>query len=289
MKPMIPIQGLGQACQRGQALAEFVIVALFFLVPLFLALVALGKLSDVRHATAMAARYATWERTVWYEAGGGRFDDINAPNTKSGVQIHAEAVVRVFNDRSRTASVIADADRNATGFANGTDPMWRDNAGQAYLRDFDQAGSVLARVAPSTDVAGRALGLIGGLSLPPGVVGTLAPPLPADTMATAEITLSGIARDSQAYQRLWPQASVWREPWQGLDFSAGGAIVSNTWGANGASATRDMVALSTPTAQGLGTLVGTTVNAAILTWDPAMNKVDLGKIDVDVVPGDRLQ
>ncbi|WP_379681098.1 hypothetical protein [Massilia consociata] len=275
--------------QNGQALAEMIVVALFFLVPLFLAIVALGKFTDVQHTTQMAARYAAWERTVWYEAGSGRFDDINAPNRKSAAQINAEIAARVFNDRSRNTSVIADTDRNATGFVNGTDPLWRDNAGVVFLRDFQQAGSALGRSRPRTDVAGAAFNLVGGLSLPPGVVGTLVPPLPADTMASATVSLREMARDSQAYQRLWPRAGVWVDDWAGLDFSATGAVVSNTWGANGSGGTKGVVALSVPTAQGLGTLVGTTVNAAILTWDPLMPKVDLGRIEVDVVPEDRLR
>jgi len=275
--------------QRGQALVEVVVVALFFLVPLFLAIVALGKFTDVQHTTNMASRYAAWERTIWYETGGGRFNDINAPNRKSAGQIRSEIAARVYNDRSKTTSVIADTDRNASGFVNGIDPMWRDNAGVAFMRDFTQTSAGVTQARPDTDLAGAAFGLIGALPLPAGVVGTLVPPLPSDTMASATVSLREVARESQAYQRLWPRTGVWVDTWAGLDFTATGGIVSNTWGANSSRGTKDMVALSVPTAQGLGTLVGTTVNAAILTWDPLLSKVDMGKIDVDVVPEDRLR
>lgn len=275
--------------QGGQALVEVIVVALFFLVPLFLAIVALGKFSDVQHTTNMAARYTAWERTVWYEAGGGQFNDVNAPNRKSAAQIRSEIAARLFNDRSTTTSVIADTDRNASGFVNGTDPMWRDNDGVAFMGDFHQASAGVTQARPQTDVAGAAFGLVDALPLPSNVVGTLAPPLPSDTMASATVSLREMARASQAYQRLWPRAGVWGDAWAGLDFTATGGIVSNTWGANGSTGTRDMVALSVPTAQGLGKLVGSTVNAAILTWDPLMPKVDMGRIDPDVVPGDRLR
>lgn len=275
--------------QAGQALAEMVVVALFFLVPLFLAVVAMGKFTDVQHTTSMAARYAAWERTVWYEAGGGTFNDINQPNRKNAGQIQAEMAMRVFNDRSTNASIIKDTDKNMSAFGNGIDPMWRDNAGARFLTEFRQASTAVANSAPKRDVVGHALAAFDKLPLPPGVVGTLAPPLPNDTMAAATVTLSEVARSSQAYQRLWPRTSVWQEEWRGLDFSATGAIVSNTWGANSSRGTRDMVALSVPTAGGLGTMVQETVRVAIGTWDPLAGTPDLGKIAVDVVPEDRLK
>lgn len=275
--------------QHGQALVEMVVAGLFFLVPLFLAVVAFGKFLDVQHTTNMGSRYAAWERTVWYEAGGGQFNDINAPNRKSAAQIHAELAARVFNDRSRNVSVIADTDKNATAFVNGTDPLWRDNANVAYLRQFDQASTGLANSQPDRDAAGRALEVIGAVPLPPSVSGSLVPPVPTDTMAVATVSLREVARDSQAYQRLWPRDGVWTAQWRGLDFKATGGIVSNTWGANGSRGTRDMVAQSVPTAQGLGKAVDKIVGAGIKAWDSDAPDVELGRIAPDVVPGDRLR
>lgn len=57
------------ARQRGQAMAEFVVItagvlmALFVIVPLF------GKVLDMRHQTQQASRYVAWERTVWFDQG----------------------------------------------------------------------------------------------------------------------------------------------------------------------------------------------------------------------------
>lgn len=267
-----------------------VVAGLFFLVPLFLAVVVIGKFIDVQHTTNMGSRYATWERTVWYEAGGGQFNDINAPNRKSAGQIHAELAVRLFNDRSRNVSVISDTDKNATTFANGIDPLWRDNANVGFLRQFNQAGTTITNDTPKRDAAGRALDLLDAVPVPPAVVGSLVPPVPTDTMATTTVSLREVARDSQAYQRLWPQSSVWSAPWRGLDFRAPGGIVSNTWGANGSGATRDMVALSVPTAQGLGKKIVGAVEDGMRLWDSDLpKKLDVGKIAVDVVPQDRLR
>ncbi|HWT71543.1 MAG TPA: TadE family protein [Oxalicibacterium sp.] len=50
----------------GQAMVELVIVAGFVLVPLFLAIPLIGKYLDMRSSAVQAARYAAWERTVWY-------------------------------------------------------------------------------------------------------------------------------------------------------------------------------------------------------------------------------
>lgn len=54
--------------QRGQSLVEFSVAAMFVLVPIGLGLPYLAKVADARHNMHEAARYAAWERTVWYEA-----------------------------------------------------------------------------------------------------------------------------------------------------------------------------------------------------------------------------
>lgn len=272
----------------GQALVEFLVAAMFFLGPLLLAIIALGKLADVRHATLMAARYAAWERTVWYEDSGSKFAAINGANQKSAARINNEIAVRLVNDRS-SATVIRNTDRNATRFANGIDPMWHDFSHHAFLDRYDQQDSAIAQQAPQRDYAGEAVAAIEAVPLPSGVTGTRAPPVPTGTMAVVTVSLRRIAYNSPAFQRLWPRDGVWMQPWTGLDFSAPGAIVSNTWSANGSAATHAMVAQSVPTAQGLGTGVGTVVNAAMTAWDPLAPAVEFGKIAPDVVPADRLR
>ena len=60
-------------------------------------------------------------------------------------------------------------------------------------------------------------------------------------------------------------------------------------GANGSSGTRDMVARSVPTAQELGAVVRA-AKAGIEPWDAvAASGIDVGRINVDVVPDDRLR
>lgn len=55
--------------QRGQAMAEFVVVATFFIVPLLLCMTYLARVEDSRFRIHESARYAAWERTVWYRSG----------------------------------------------------------------------------------------------------------------------------------------------------------------------------------------------------------------------------
>lgn len=273
----------------GQALVEFIVAAVFFLAPLFLAIVALGKFSDVQHTAHMAARYATWERTVWYDDAGGKFNDINGSNQKSALAIDHEVAARIINDRSSAATVIKKDDRNATSYLNGIDPMWHDAEHKPLLDNYNQQALALTRGTPSSNVAGAALAGVAALPLPTGVTGTIVPPVPNDTLAQVTLSFREIGRGSAAYQRLWPKAEVWGEDWKGLDFSARGAILSNTWYANGSGATRGMVAESVPTAKGLGHSVNLVVNGAKLVWDPLSPPVDFGRIAPDVVPGDRLK
>lgn len=275
--------------QRGQAMVEFIVAALFFLVPMFLAIVVLGKFSDVQHTSNMAARYAAWERTVWYDDTGTKFGTINAANHKTTPQIANEISMRLINNRASAVTVIKNTDRNATSFANGTDPMWKDNEGKAYLDDYTQKTAAITRETPNTDIVGGAVNLITSLPLPSAVTGTIAPPVSNDTLAVATFSLNKMAQNSQAYRRLWPKSTVWVADWTGVDFAATGAILSNTWYANGSGSTKLMVEEMVPMAKGLGDVVGAAANISRLTWDPLSPAVDFGKVAPDVVPADRLR
>lgn len=268
---------------RGQAMVEFLVAAMFFLVPLFLAIAALGKFIDVQHEAEMASRYAAWERTVWYEDNGGAFDAINQPNHKTMASINNEIGARLLNDRSTNATVIRDTDKTASSFVNGIDPMWRDAQGTAYLDTYAQLVTTLASEAPKTDVAGEVLSTLGAINVK-GVLGFV-PPVPTNTLAVANVTLTSVGAKSEVYQRLWADAPAWA----GLEFSANGAILSNTWSANASGATRAMVAATVPTAGALGAVV-TAAKVGLAVWDPSIPaRIEVGKIAVDEVPDDRLK
>lgn len=273
--------------QSGQAMVEFLVAAMFFLVPLFLAIAAVGKFIDVQHTNDMAARYAAWERTVWYDDDiGKKFYTSNHANQKSSAEINSEIAARVLNDRSTTATVIKDADKTATSFINGIDPMWRDPAGTVYLRDYSQLTVTVTKEAPKKDIAGGVLGLLSSVGVMDDAIGSLVPPVQTDTLAIANVTFNKVAKSSGAYQRLWLSTPVWT----GVDFESTGAILSNTWYANSAVGTKAMVAESTPTAKYFGKALKAGAIAGIVTWDPmAIVGIDVGKISVDEIPSDRLK
>lgn len=75
--------------QRGQSLVEFSVAAMFVLVPIGLGLPYLAKVADARHNMHEAARYAAWERTVWYEAH-------DKYHLKSNADIKNEVSVRIL-------------------------------------------------------------------------------------------------------------------------------------------------------------------------------------------------
>ena len=272
--------------QQGGALIEFVVIAMFVLVPMYLAVQALGKFADVRSVANNAARYAAWEKTVWHEETTSDFSKINTPNQKSTLSIHNEMLVRVFNDRAAGLKY-ANTDKAATTLAKGTDPLWRDTAGTALLSNPASIGLTAKYEKPSKDILGSAIGLINKVAVP-SITGTLAPPVPIDTLAVVSFNLDKVGDKSEVYKRLWSKKAGMTADWVGLDYTASAAILSNSWAANAAGGTKGMVAKSVPTANGLGTAVTVATAAALLAWDPTeIPRLDLGRIAVDVVPADR--
>lgn len=267
---------------HGQAMVETLVAAMFFLVPLFLAVAALGKFIDVQHSADMGARYAAWERTVWYESGG-TFASINKPNQKSGSAINGELAARVLNDRSSATSIVKDNDKNVTTLVNGLDPMWRDMAGKAFLEQYNHLSVAQSSEVPAKDLPGAILSKLAAVKV--GSLLSFVPPLPNNTLAVADVSFKKVGATSEVYQRLWPLAPAWA----GLDFTATGAVLSNTWASNGAAGSHGMVEPMVPTAQGLGAAI-TAARVGIGTWDPAaVIGLEVGKISVDEVPEDRLK
>ena len=264
-------------------------IAIFVLVPLSLAVQALGKFADVRSTIASAARYAAWERTVWSDDSSTAFAKHNAPNQKSTEAIRNEVRNRIFNGRETSSLQYKNTDKTAATFTNGTDPLWRDTAGTAFISDPANIAANITKETPSKDFLGKAISLINSISVP-SITGTLAPPVPTDTLISATITLKNVSATSEVYKRLWSKKEGLPTDWAGLDFTATGAVLSNSWAANSSDGTKKMVAESVPTANTLGTAVEVATKAVMLAWDPLLApRLDLGKIGVDVVPVDRLK
>ena len=275
--------------QRGAAMVEFIVGAVFFMVPLYLATQALGKFADVQQTANSAARYAAWEKTVWFEDTSSRFQSHNAVNQKTTTQIRAEILARVLNDR-RTGLIYKDTDKGAITLVNGQDTLWQDSAGTDYMSDISTTTLTSRYDRPTRDATGAAIDLINTISIP-NITGTLAPPVPVNTMASTTFTLKDVAKDSAVYKRLWSRDSGLPDDWIGIDFEGRSGILTNTWSANASGGTKQMVEDSVPTASDtLKPILTTATIVALAAWDPiAASQIEYGKVAPDVVPKDRLK
>ncbi len=115
MKTLVPMQ--------GQAMTEFVVSVAFAFLPLFVLVPTLGKVIDIQHKNQLAARYAAWERTVWFDDTSGRNrDDFvttpaswNSPSEGGWVAVRdeeeiANSLVNRFFITPRGVAKITDAD-----------------------------------------------------------------------------------------------------------------------------------------------------------------------------------
>ncbi len=114
--------------QRGQALTEFLVVALA-LVPLFLLMPLIAKYQDISHATQMASRYVAFDAFT-------RNDSVSS--WKPEAQLADEVRRRFFgNDDApvKTNDV-------AGNFLSDQNLFWRDPNGGALIRNFETDVSV---------------------------------------------------------------------------------------------------------------------------------------------------
>lgn len=109
--------------QRGQALSEFLAVALA-LVPLFLLIPMIAKYQDVAHMTHVATRYMAFDATTRNDVGGG---------WKPEHRLAAEVRRRFF---ANDDAPIKTADR-AGNFDAHRNAFWRTTANGPLIRDID--------------------------------------------------------------------------------------------------------------------------------------------------------
>lgn len=75
--------------QRGQGMVEFGVAAAFFIVPLLIGIVWLARVESTQQHLHQAARYAAWERTVWYRSGSTYV-------TKTDTDVAREITKRIY-------------------------------------------------------------------------------------------------------------------------------------------------------------------------------------------------
>jgi muconolactone delta-isomerase len=137
--------------QAGQSLPEFA-VGMLVLVPLFLGVMVIGKLSDTNAYVTQGARYQAWEKAV-------------VPNTaKSAATLDKEAMNRLMTNESTLIRTQDDL-LTTTGYQK---PLWRahgnaNNLSLRYVANTD-AGSVTEVEAQAAPQGGSGSAIVSSLN-----------------------------------------------------------------------------------------------------------------------------
>lgn len=262
--------------QDGQAIVEFIVAATFFLIPLYLIIIALGKFGDVQAGASQAARYVAWERTVWLDDASWR-SRMATGNQKTTAEMRSEIAQRVVGD---TRLTIAANDKSRNSLSNGQLAMWRDGKGQDLLERYQdltltESGRALTVTQCPTCATPAALN-VAGLTVGINV--------PQNNMVVANAGIQ-VARNSAALQRLFPSYTGFN----GLQLSDQVALLPNEWMANGrdgvTAVVKDAVPTATPAIKG----VMTAAVAPMMPFAWEVIPLKIGDIRPDEVPADRLR
>ena len=309
----------------GQAMTEFLIVASFALVPLFLGISLLAKYIDIKQTNIQASRYQAWEYTVWFandsEPMTG-FDAVDQP-IKSTAFTQLETQRRFFTATGDENSTLPIAATDGTlGWSTGTaNPLWTDHMGTRLyqgsagatnsLRSSEDTptlpivGDVMNTMFDVIDFAFSAIGDL--MSLVGSSVGFTA----INTEGYAESDLSmqvainptfvnidSIHFDRQASDELGGGT---------LDFSTSASVLSDAWNAGGVEHTYNQAGGTVPTvllSELLDAIPGFEAVWNVVTilspelrlcnpggiWGPNdKGSLWLGYIDIDAVHPDRLE
>lgn len=270
----------GSHQQRGQAMTEFVVGSVLFLLPLFLIIPMLGKYADVKATAAQSARYAAWERTVWY--GGSSASVSWLGNSKSEADIQNEARMRVV---AFGRAGIANDDRSKTAFPNeGGRFLWRNRDSSTMLKQYSDATYTLSNENSPDFVTGDVLAPI------TAVTSILGFNLETDGL------YRGVGRISVSTLKIG--SSLAGGPTGGafdpgiLTFTDTNVILANTWSAGGSGHVRSQTVGLAPLGLLGDATLGPTMQIvgclALVAFAPEFCFLEIGKIEPDVVPPDRL-
>jgi hypothetical protein len=264
--------------ESGQAMTEFVIVAVLFLIPVFLIVPLLGKYIDMKGAAIMGARYAAWERTVWY---GGSAASATWPGAdKSDAAIANEVRARIFSE----GAGIGANDKTAGNWSGqGRKQAWTNRDGGAMLPSYNS----VAESINNGDTPGIANDVLNLLVTVANAVGPFSLEMKglysADVSVTANTLPINMSLDNDPGQAFNPGTLV---------FSDTNAILSNAWSANGAAHVKSQTEGLTPTSIFTNPVIKTIWDIARITLGvaaaPELLFLELGKVEPDVVPPDRL-
>ena len=254
------------------------------LIPLFLTIPLLGKYMDLKATTIQAARYAAWERTVYFN------NSTWAAADKDDLTIQREIQQRFFSD---TATVkLQSTDGNTGGWGGtGPKPLWRDRAGNPMLVTYD---------------SNVTQGVVKGQT--PGLINDILDPIVSAISFVGGLLGAAFVLDmnSQYTATVNVQTVQTRPIKQVLDttaatgavtplFSEKNVLIANGWSANGAAQVKTQTEGLTPTSflqRSPISDVLTVIQYLAYVFAPELNPNNLklgGEIQPDVVPDDRLK
>jgi hypothetical protein len=241
--------------QQGQALTEFIVVALA-LVPLFLLMPLIGKYQDIAHSTLAASRYVAFDQLTRYQ------------NPKPQAQLEQEVQRRFF---SATALPIKSNDA-AGDVRVDQNPLWRDPTNRPLIAKFSdiQVSPSWAAQTGSPDALNKSANLLVNL--------------PERDIYTATITVPLINL---------PEGLRFYEPFDKLNLRVKRhtSVVADPWSASSPAAVqaqidRPLLAPLSRPLRGFSNLTDPIMDAV----EPRVSKPKLGELDfwADQVPIDRL-
>jgi hypothetical protein len=226
--------------QCGQAATEFVIAAVFLLVPLFLTIPLLGKYIDIKHAAIQQARYEAWEYTVW--AGPKEHimtgvDENQSAGRKKYQQTRLEGLRYFF-----TNPTAENYGKDAKGLQ--LNPLWEDHRGDSL---FVEQGNPIGKAGSQSEE--KTPGPLGGVfdfivnflndvfSLFGDLLHLVGVKAKFDAMYTDGYFTSDVQLEVRAIDDILPQQSLNKisksikaEP---LVFESKAAVLTNSWNAGG--------------------------------------------------------
>lgn len=287
---------------------EALIAAALVLVPLFLAIPIIAKYLDIKAYAVQSARYAAWERSVWFGGaaaapmGIGSFNNKWDAIEKTDDEIRAEIGARLLGESNGASFKITD--KSGGNFPAGPRGLWQDRRRGTLLKSYgDIATSYDNDTAP---------GLINDLLSPVMSFTSVFSNFTVDTNAryTAKIALGvqEVAFNTNAGIGGCAGCPVdFLATGRTLAFSEKNVLLANGWSANGPGSLAEygshperitvynQVRGMTPTSL-LSPPPGTGFRDALdvlqsiaLFFFPELSTLDLGRIEVDRVPGDRLK
>lgn len=248
-----------KSLQRGQGMAEFAVAASFFLVPLIIGITWLARVESSRQHLNQAARYAAWERTVWYRSGSDyiiKNDASVAREISKRVYAPASNALDTNNDRQavNTSSDKIDPFLYTVDYSQGnTLPMFKatgsqqSRAGVAYASSAES--NAIARV---LNGAGRVL------------------QLQSDGIATSTVSADLEVIPSLANPGVLPAA---------FTSQAKNALLGGAWNANGTQGEAKAVK-RTVLASYVNSIPGFSILQSMVgLLFPEFNSLDLGHVD----------